>query len=304
MSARFPAGLTVAGFFLIAAIAAIDAGNWGLAGPLLGAWATVVGLTFAPKLPLLHRLPLLGAPSVHVEVRLFGGAQLDVAVPTKRERPRSVIVEVAVINRSRAPLREALVTVLLPYGIREGRCSYLGESVSDSGAWLPPIGHRLGGHERADRWSGEHEMLAADRELPLWFKVDLVEPGEYPVQVRVTSRDLYGGIYVSPDSIICVRETTADLPLVDRISELIDKGEYVRDAVPDVFTGGPLEMEFGAWIVETTMALPDEYADGIRDAAPKWTRREVGDDFRVAQINAKLKALYELRHGLSRGELT
>jgi hypothetical protein len=109
---------------------------------------------------------------------------------------------------------------------------------------------------------------------------------------------------VSPDAVIRVHETPEDLPLVDRISELIDKGEYIRDAVPEVFTGGPLEHEFGVWILETMLAVPDRHADAVRNAAPKWTRREAGDDFRVAQINAKLKALYEIRHGLSRGELT
>src|SRR5436190_7124521 len=260
MSARFPAGLTVAGFFLIAGIAAINAGNWSLAVPLLAAWAATVGLTFAPRIPVLHRLPFLGAPSVNVELRLFGGPRLDVTVPSERERPRSVVIEVAVINDTRTPLREALVTVLLPYGIREGLCSYLGEPIGDAGRWLPPIAHRLGDHDRADRWSGEREMLAANRELPLWFKVNLAEPGDYVIQVHVTSRDLYGGIYVSPDSVIRVREATGDLPLVDRISELIDKGEYIRDSVPDLFTGRPLETEFGAWIVETMSAVPDEVA--------------------------------------------
>jgi hypothetical protein len=54
--------------------------------------------------------------------------------------------------------------------------------------------------------------------------------------------------------------------------------------------------------LETGFAVPDELASQVLEAAPKWTRREVGDDFRVAQINAKLRALYELRHGASRGE--
>jgi hypothetical protein len=34
MSARFPAGLTVAGFFLVGAIAGLNASNWAVAGPL------------------------------------------------------------------------------------------------------------------------------------------------------------------------------------------------------------------------------------------------------------------------------
>jgi hypothetical protein len=171
MSTRVPAGLTLAGFFLIVATAAISAGNWLLGGPLVAVWGAVIGLTYAPRIPILHRLPRVGAPSIRVEVRLFGGAGLDVAVPPERDRPRSAIVEIAVINRGRVPLHDALITVLFPHGIREGRCSYLGEPVPDSGAWLPPIAHRLGGHDRADRWSGEREMLAADREFALWFKI-------------------------------------------------------------------------------------------------------------------------------------
>jgi hypothetical protein len=49
--------------------------------------------------------------------------------------------------------------------------------------------------------------------------------------------------------------------------------------------------------------LDTELAQVVRDAAPDWRRREVGDDFRIAQIAADLKALYEPRHGLGRNEV-
>ena len=89
------------------------------------------------------------------------------------------------------------------------------------------------------------------------------------------------------------------MPLIDRLSMLIDTGEQIRDGVPDPFTGDPLEHEFANWIVETVMGVPVEYSDEIGDAEPRWTREQVGDDFRIAQINARLRALYELRQRLA-----
>ena len=303
MGARLAAGGTLASFPLIAAVPAFQAGNTTLAWFFILLFVFAVAGVCAPKLPVLHRSRWIGAPVALSTAGLYGGTGLRITVDPATERPRGAVLRVQVKNIGPGPMRTPMLTVLLPKGIKVDRCNHLGEHV-EGGTWLAPHPHQLGPHRLADRWVGERSILAANRAFDLWIRIEIPfgAEGEYPFQLVLDSSDIHGGTYVSPLyplTVVGPDEENEGLPIIDQLSVLVDKGEAVRDAVPDVFTGEPLEHEFAVWITEAIMGVPEQYADEIGDAEPRWTRQEIGDDFRVAQINARLRALYELRQRLA-----
>jgi hypothetical protein len=145
--------------------------------PLLVLAALLVLATLAPRLPLLHLLPKVGAPKVvayisYEPVPNFPG-DLVLRVGFRNEGPRRV--EHTTIN----------VLVPAPVGIRAS--NHAGEDRLH-GSDMPTT--EIDG-KPWEFW-GETDVGLAVGSTILHYRLSIPEPGQYPVRVTFHSDDLYG----------------------------------------------------------------------------------------------------------------
>lgn len=297
MSDRLAAGFTIAGFPLTASLLAITAGNFILAAVLGLAFVLAAVLTIAPRLPHLHKLPLVGAPRLTAGFKANGSVELHgpqerpqvtLAAPAD-QFPLSILVQVGITNHSDQDVTHALVNVGAPVGQSLAICDGWGRP-RDLGQPMLPT------HAGYDYWSiKDWRFTGRDGHL-LYFRLSVREPGTYPIFATISSRSLYEELTEWAEIRVVEQEWEA-LELRDQIGALIDKGELIGGQMAAVYTGDRLRTIYAAWYLEALNAMPegDPLWQSLEEAKANWPGPKSGNDFYVAESTAKLKRLYEIR---------
>lgn len=179
---RAAAGLSGAAILVVLALA--PGGSEWITWVLLLVAALVVLGTFAPVLPVLHRLLIVGSPSV--ELRLsFHELTSDVA------RQAVTMVRVGITNNGPGEIRRPLLNVLVPRPVDVEPCDAFGAR--------EPVG-------RGKRMPDTSEHVMSGRESAFWverlddvdhgsalahYRISCTEAGEWAVRVKLTSSSLY-----------------------------------------------------------------------------------------------------------------
>lgn len=294
MSDRFAAGFTIAGFPLTAALLAVTAGNYCLAAPLVLAFVVVLLLTVAPRLPLLHRLPGVGAPRLAAKFTANGFPDLRVVGLPDPLDPVSVLVRVQVYNPARVDVEHAMLNFAFPYGHGLRACDSWGEP-DHRGMKMPPTQET----PSFDYWAMDDLRFSGRNTRLFNFRVRLKDPGAYTIKLRIQSKDLFEEFIASEDLHM---ERSSPLSLRDQLGALIDKGERLRGQVPDVFSGDALRVETAALILAATILLGNSDHPELRDRLDTdldYSGEETGDDYYRVLIAARVQALYEVRDYLA-----
>jgi hypothetical protein len=133
--------------------------------------------TFAPTLPILHRLPLVGAPRVTVYIN-------QEQIP---HVPTDVVLRVGFKNDGPKRVTAVLGNVLVPLPIEIRPSDFAGE-LQDRGSRMPPT--ELDG--RPTRFWAEKDVNLPKGATLLHYRLTIPEPGDYPVQITYSSDDLSG----------------------------------------------------------------------------------------------------------------
>lgn len=278
MSNRLAAGFTIAGFPLTAALLAITAGNY-LLGVGLGL-LFVAGslLTVAPKLPLLHRMPVVGAPKITAGFKANGSVEFGGSL----ERPRvilavardaypcSVFVQIGITNHSDQDVSAALINFGAParHGLQV--CDGWG-AARDAGQQMPPT------REGFDYWAIDDYRLSGGDGRLLYFRFRVPKPGIYPIFVSISSRALYSELNQWAE-IEIVERAEADLCLRDRLGPLVDKGELLARQIPQRYTDDDARVAYVAWFVEVMNAFSDTDPERSEFQESKQIGRETGSE--------------------------
>lgn len=297
MSNRLAAGFTIAGFPLTAALLAITAGNYTL-GVCLGL-LFVVGslLTLAPKLPLLHRMPIVGAPKVTAGFKANGSVEFG--GPPERPRvilaamrnafPCSVFVQIGMTNHSGQDVSHALINFGAPARHGLQLCDGWG-TTRDVGQQMPPT------HEGFDYWAIDNYRLSGGDGRLLYFRFRVPGPGVYPIFVSISSKALYCELNQWAEIEIAERPA-ADICLRDRLGPLIDKGELLARQIPERYTADDARVAYVAWFLDVLNAFSETEFEqhDFQEVKADWPGDRTGDAFYLAELAAKVKYLYELR---------
>ena len=288
-------GLSAAALPLVICLAFASAGKVCLA--VFFGILTVVLLvaTFAALLPGLHKLPGVGAPRLTAGFSANGSPDAVIRIPRRRDAfegsIRSILIRVGITSHSRADVESALLNFCVPVGLGLQICDHRGQSL-DQGKLMPPTQEAL----PMDYWMiGDLTITGGNGHL-FHFRIRIDGPGDYPLKLRLNSRDLYEELVV--DGMLRVEEAD-DLSVRDALSVLIDEGEEVLQRPPDSRSGTSLRVEAMAFTMKAigTIAELDQPAldKRIADAILDHTGLKEGDDYYRALIATKVRVLYDIR---------
>jgi hypothetical protein len=298
MSNRLAAGFTIAGFPLTAALLAITAGNYLLGAGLGLLFVAGSLLTVAPKLPLLHRLPVVGAPKITAGFKANGSVEFGgpperprVTLAVSRDAfPCSVFVQIGITNHSDQDVSAALINFGAPARHGLQICDGWG-AARDAGQQMPPT------HEGFDYWAIDDYRLSGRDGRLLYFRFRVSEPGTYSIFASISSRALYRELNQWAEVEITARAET-ELCLRDRLGSLIDRGELLARQIPERYTGDSASRQaYLTWFIEVFNAFSeaDPEREVFQEVRADWPGDRSGDAFYLAELAAKVKYLYELR---------
>jgi hypothetical protein len=292
---RIATGMTMASFCLAIAVGLLAAGY------AVEGWATaaltglgVIG-TFAPWIPGLRKLPVIGAKTpVTAAFHVNGSIALRVRFPPD-DRTRSVQLQVGIM--SSRPLDGALINLSMPAGLYPAKTDHNGRE-EDDGRWMPP------GYGVIDGESRWFDYWAHVRDLPkgatlVWFGLRFSEAGDYPVMLTIDSGDMWEEF--STTATISVVESP-DMTPVDCISDVISESEALRARLEaDDGDGGDMERrEVAAMSLGAGQAVPANYPEGdaLLRVEPRYSGPRIGRPWHLALLNRNVEALYEIRRRL------
>jgi hypothetical protein len=297
---RIEAGAAVAGLFL--ALGALALGQrWGagyaFAFFVLAALA-ILG-AFANRVPILHRLPLVGAPRLHAVLTIDGRSGDKITMPGDGAN-RYFLVCLGIRNSRRIDVQPAHVNFLLSEGLNPLKCDHLGKADED-GRWMRPTKEMIGDDDPNPYkdYYAESRAFPGDNSVVWWFRVMLRSHGRYRFRLKVNSPVLYNE-YVE-DFEIHAEPRGPEPSVVDQLDDLIDKGEALVTVESAFFEEPALRQRVGAYVVEGNNALPDSFRQGFNDAnSRRWDGRDVeerlvGKPYLEGVAKAKLAYLYEAR---------
>ena len=214
-------------------------------------------------------------------------------------RPQTVIFEPGVDNPNANNIDGVHANILFSEGIKVAKCDRDGKH-SDRGDWLTTKDKIFDESEPTwkDYWSGEGITLAGEGHLLAPFKLHLREPGTYYVRTK-----LYGGGLpkaVTRDDKIVV-EAADEVGHPELLGEVIYDAERLRDSEFDEDnTDSGVRTTYANWVAELSAALPADERQRrfVLDEPPKARGGAPERQYRIAQIEAKLPKLYELRRRL------
>jgi len=293
MRNRIEAGAAVGGLFLALAALAFNQ-HWGcLLGYML---LTCAGLAFvaafANRIPVLHRLPLVGAPRLLVFPSVDGRSDLTVRIP--ESGPRHVLLCIGIRNDSGQDVQPAHVNFLMSEGIRRWKCDHHGRP-EDDGRWMRPTSERIGDGDPdtyKDYWAITRSFPAGNS-VVLWFRLRISRPGRYRFRFKVNSPVLHKEL--KHDFGIVVEPLEGEEGVVEKLDALIDRGDELVAALDDVYRDDEYEHAVITFIFEGRMAIPASYHETYDDTRGDWTGKEIGREYLRGEARAKLALLYEIR---------
>lgn len=191
MIARLGTGATLAGLLVAATIALAEAGSTWLAIACGVLSAVVLLTTLADRLPGLHRLPVVGAPSLTTTFSINDDESLEVS--TASGEKISVVLRAGVRNDRRADIADAAVNFLAPENVELSRCDPHGNPIA-GGTILSarePLAAEGARVDRCRYWAGKDFRFSGRSSDLLHFKLELPRPGEYPIRFKVSAEPLY-----------------------------------------------------------------------------------------------------------------
>lgn len=186
MATRYGTGATFATLFVAGAAIASDRDRL-----LLTALFCVMALlilvgTFAPKIPGLHRFPVIGAPRVTIELTRDDGQPLLLHGPTAE-----TVLSVGVFNHGPGEVLRARINVLVPEPVEIQACDPFGQPVQ-RGSWMRATSEELLPGRESPYWS---DRLDLDEDAtPIYYRLTIPEEGEFPIRVKLKSKSLYQGV--------------------------------------------------------------------------------------------------------------
>jgi hypothetical protein len=186
---------------LAAAGAGIQQGWCAVSWVLFGMGVLVLTLAFADRLPYLHKLPPPWGAVEPPKVECFVEGRNDLRFEM-HDAPDSVLLGVGFSHRNRRKIRELDLNVYVVGSGRIQRCAQ-DRTPYQSG----------GGMQVADGPYWTESDIKLGRAQPMWFYVEIPEPGQYQIVVVMDSPEFY-----EPDGIELRRKSDV-LTAVRRSSE-------------------------------------------------------------------------------------
>ena len=170
-----------------------DGGIMWLKWVLIGSALLLLLLTFAPILPLLRGLPVIGAIRLEAAItseevgRTARGGELIGA---------QIVLRAGVRNLSRTEVRRARVNVLVPAGVQISASDGFGNLAPPGtrGERLPDASEPLGEGAWSAVWAERADL--DEGSTLLHYLLNVERPGDYPVRVKIESRGLYKQVEV------------------------------------------------------------------------------------------------------------
>lgn len=191
MLARITGGSTVAALSLAVTIPLAQAGSTGLA-IIFGALSVLILLgTVAPWVPGLHRLPVVGAPTLTVVFSIGDDTSLEVSARADTQTT-TAILRAGIRNDRRSAIADASINMLVPdtvvlvRGDVEGAATGAGQLLSTS--------ESLGdgkGSARSHYWAEKGLTFSGRNSELLHFKLGLPGPGDFPLRLKISAEPLY-----------------------------------------------------------------------------------------------------------------
>jgi hypothetical protein len=203
-SDRVAAGLSGATLLVVLAVAPDVA--VGLTAALLTAAGAVLLATFAPQLPCLHHLPILGAPRVELVLTLEAKDAAD-----SGPRPAIRILRIGIKNAGPGELRRPRLTVLVPWPITLRPCDGFGELQSGRGERMPATSEELTPERPTAFWSERRDALDEDSTLAHYLLYG-VPSGSWRARVKLASASLYRKRRLTEDIAFDVPDSPRNAP--------------------------------------------------------------------------------------------
>lgn len=180
-SSRTSAGGTGATLLVLIAF---QPGGIAVMGPILiGAAVLLVLATLAPKLPVLHRLPRVGAPLIEPQITIPANTGGELVVNGSSQE---VVLRVGFVNKGPTTLRDVTMNVCVARPLDLQACDFHGVPIAQ-GSEMPDT--VIDGHF----WA----FWADDLKVPVGstyrsYKVSCPALGRFPIRVTFSADDLYG----------------------------------------------------------------------------------------------------------------
>lgn len=150
---------------------------------LAAAFGIVLG-TFAPILPMLHRLPAIGLPKVELHLTVE-----DAQSWSSGEALVSQVLRIGIVNHGPGDLKRARVNVLIPLPHQMRPSDEFG-NVETRAKRLPDTSEILIGDQYSECWAERLGDVDEDA-LLLHYRLTFAEPGIWPLRVKLASPSLY-----------------------------------------------------------------------------------------------------------------
>lgn len=303
MRGRIEAGAAIAALFL--AIGALSASqDWPV--PLTGACFLLAGLSiigaFANRIPLLHRLPIIGSPRLKAKLALEGrGRPVDPDQPIELRisgsAARFALVHLLITNNSRVDVQPASVNFLMTEGIKRCKCDHHGVALN-KGAWLPPVkkGDDRDQSPYMDYWAAGDLAFPGHTNVAWWFKVRFQRAGIYRFRLKIGSVLLRDDF--EQDFELRVSELSGEQEPVERLDELIDEAEELVVSIAGSEDDDGARRESMAFAASAAEAVPERFQALYDDAAGESTASREGREHHLSQARAKLAVLHDIRRRL------
>jgi hypothetical protein len=170
-----------------------DGGLMWLKWLLIGSALLLLLLTFAPILPLLRALPVIGA--IRLEA-VISSEEVSRTARGPEQIGAQIVLRVGVTNLSRTEVRRARVNVLVPADVLISASDGFGDLAPPGtrGQRLPDTSEPPGGTACSAVWAERADL--GEGPTLLHYLLNVERPGTYPVRVKIESRGLYKQVEV------------------------------------------------------------------------------------------------------------
>lgn len=151
---------------------------------LAAAFGVVLG-TFAPIIPLLHQLPVVGLPRVALRLTVE-----DTQSYSNRERMVDPVLRIGIVNRGPGDLKRVRLNMLIPLPHSMRPSGESGNIENTRAKRLPDTSESLIGGHSSECWAERLGDVDEDA-LLVHYRLRFTEPGTWPVRVKLASPSLY-----------------------------------------------------------------------------------------------------------------